>query len=109
MADPVARLAALAVEAPDHPAIVCGAAGLSRQGLDLLARRLIDGGWSVKALIRELVLARPYRQSSTFREAAFVKDPDNRLLWRMPPRRVTSKRTPRRRSSRQHSRTIVSV
>ncbi|RID89665.1 amino acid adenylation domain-containing protein, partial [Gemmobacter lutimaris] len=39
MADPVARLAALAAGAPDHPAIVCGAAGLSRQGLDLLARR----------------------------------------------------------------------
>ncbi|MCB1226085.1 MAG: DUF1553 domain-containing protein, partial [Verrucomicrobiales bacterium] len=64
-------------EPPSHPEL-----------LDLLARRLIDGGWSVKALIRELVLARPYRQSSTFREAAFVKDPDNRLLWRMPPRRV---------------------
>jgi hypothetical protein len=64
-------------EPPSHPEL-----------LDHLALKLMDGGWSVKALIREIVLSRTYRQASTFRADAFQRDPDNRLLWRMSKRRL---------------------
>jgi hypothetical protein len=62
---------------PSHPKL-----------LDYLALRFVENGWSVKSTIRELVLSRTYRQASTWREGAFVSDPDNRLLWRMPKRRL---------------------
>jgi hypothetical protein len=38
--------------------------------------------------VREIVLSRVYRQSSQFRPDAFAADPDNRLLWRAPQRRL---------------------
>ena len=63
-------------EAPSHPEL-----------LDYLAIRFRENGWSVKALVREMVLSRTYRQGSGYREAAFRKDPDNRLLWRASRRR----------------------
>jgi hypothetical protein len=56
--------------------------------LDHLALKFIDGGWSVKALIREVVLSRTYRQASTYNGASFAKDPDNRMLWRTNKRRL---------------------
>ena len=56
--------------------------------LDSLALQFVENGWSVKSMVRELVLSRTYRQASTWREGAFVSDPDNRLLWRMPKRRL---------------------
>lgn len=64
-------------ELPSHPEL-----------LDSLAIRFVEGGWSIKRLIREMVLSRTYRQASTFRQSAFLKDPDNRLLWRMPKKRL---------------------
>jgi hypothetical protein len=63
--------------APSHPEL-----------LDYLALRLVEEGWSVKSLIREIVSSRTYQQASTWHEEAFVKDPDNRLLWRMSKRRL---------------------
>ena len=42
----------------------------------------------MKALVREVVLSRTYRQAATYRKAAYQQDPDNRLLWRMRPRRL---------------------
>jgi hypothetical protein len=63
--------------APSHPEL-----------LDYLASRFVAGGWSVKALIREIVGSRTYQQASTWREEAFLKDPDNRLLWRQSKRRL---------------------
>ncbi|HRQ89643.1 MAG TPA: DUF1553 domain-containing protein, partial [Bacteroidia bacterium] len=63
--------------APSHPEL-----------LDYLALRFRESGWSVKSLIREIVSSRTYRQASTWREEAFEKDPDNRLLWRMAKRRL---------------------
>ena len=42
-------------------------------------------GWSLKKLHRRIVLSATYRQSSAFRETA---DPDNKLLWRYPRRRL---------------------
>jgi hypothetical protein len=45
-------------------------------------------GWSIKKLHRRIVLSATYRQSSEFREAASTIDPDNKLLWRYPRRRL---------------------
>jgi hypothetical protein len=64
-------------ERPSHPEL-----------LDHLALKFMDGGWSVKALVREIVLSRTYREASTYRSDTFEKDPDNRLLWRANKRRL---------------------
>jgi mono/diheme cytochrome c family protein len=56
--------------------------------LDWLARQLRSHGWRVKALHREILLSRTYRQSSGYREAAARSDGGARLLWRFPPRRL---------------------
>jgi hypothetical protein len=45
-------------------------------------------GWSVKRLIRQLVLSRTYQLSSDFHRAAAARDPENRWLWRMNRRRL---------------------
>jgi hypothetical protein len=56
--------------------------------LDWLASRFTEDGWSVKKLIRTIVLSRAYRLSSHFDEKNFEADPDNVLVWRMPKRRL---------------------
>ncbi len=45
-------------------------------------------GWSVKKLIRTLVLSRTYQLSSAFDKNGAATDPDNALLWRATPRRL---------------------
>lgn len=65
-------------EEPSHP-----------QLLDYLATKLIESGWSTKALIREIVLSRTFALSSEHNEAAHAVDPDNQLLWRAHRRRLT--------------------
>lgn len=62
---------------PSHPKL-----------LDYLARDFIDGGWSVKSLIRQTVLSDTFRQSSTVDEVAAQLDPENRLLHHYPSRRL---------------------
>lgn len=62
---------------PSHPEL-----------LDQLALQFVAGGWSVKKLVREIVLSRTYRQASTYDEKSFLVDPDNRLLWRAGKRRL---------------------
>ena len=62
---------------PSHPEL-----------LDHLAVEFSQNGWSIKQTVREIALSRTYRQASGFREDAFRQDPDNRLLWRMPKRRL---------------------
>ncbi len=64
-------------EAPSHPEL-----------LDYLARELIDSGWSVKTIVRKIVLSRTFTLSSAHDNAAFAIDPDNRLLWRAQRRRL---------------------
>jgi hypothetical protein len=64
-------------ETPSHPEL-----------LDTLAVEFVEDGWSLKRLVRRLVLSRTYRQASTFDNDAFLADPENRLLWRMPKRRL---------------------
>jgi len=56
--------------------------------LDYLASRFVEKGWSVKKLIREIVLSRTYQLSSNHHEANYAIDGDNRYLWRMSRRRL---------------------
>eukprot|EP00913_Durusdinium_trenchii_P008983 g8449.t1 len=56
--------------------------------LDDLAVRFMKNNWSVKSLIREIVLSRTYRQQSLDRPAARAVDPENDLLWRMNRKRL---------------------
>ncbi len=64
-------------EPPTHPEL-----------LDYLANRFCEQGWSVKKLIREIVLSRTYQLSSQHSEASYAVDPDNKYLWRMSRRRL---------------------
>jgi hypothetical protein len=71
-------------EPPSHPEL-----------LDWLASRFVEDGWSVKALHRRIMLSAVYRQSSfgpndpAIRNRARQTDPENRLLWRFSPRRLS--------------------
>lgn len=56
--------------------------------LDHLATRLLDQNWSLKALIREIMLSRVYQLSSAHHEANYEADPANTLHWRMSRRRL---------------------
>ena len=51
-----------------------------RDLLDWLARRFVAGGWSIKRLVREIVLSRTYGQSTRQSSRARQVDPENRLL-----------------------------
>lgn len=63
---------------PSHPEL-----------LDWLAHRFVhEHGWSLKSLIREIVLSRTYRLSSEFDEQNYQKDPGNVFLWRASRRRL---------------------
>ncbi len=64
-------------EQPSHP-----------QLLDHLALRFVDAGWSVKTLIREILLSRVYQLSSQPLETVPLADPENRLLSHFPRRRL---------------------
>ena len=64
-------------EFPSHPEL-----------LDFLARRFVAGGWSVKGLHRLILLSNTYQQRSEGRPEGVEADPQNRLIWRFPPRRV---------------------
>jgi len=67
-------------EAPDDP--------LARALLDTLAVRFRDEGWSLKRLVREIVLSSTWRMSSVARAEAIAIDPHNRLLHHAPLRRL---------------------
>lgn len=62
---------------PTHPAL-----------LDWLAMRFVEDGWSLKRLHRLLMSSAAYQQSSRRRAELDAVDPDNRLLGRMPVRRL---------------------
>lgn len=66
-------------ERPSHPEL-----------LDYLAIKFMDNGWSVKALIKEIVMSGTYRQSSENPQSAnpHSTDPDNRLLSHANKRRL---------------------
>ncbi len=56
--------------------------------LDYLAARFMDEGWSIKKLHRWIMLSGTYQQSSRDRADQQVRDPENRLLWKMNRRRL---------------------
>jgi hypothetical protein len=56
--------------------------------LDYLAVRFMDQGWSVKKMIREIVLTRAYRLSTAYNARNGNVDPDNVLLWRQNRQRL---------------------
>lgn len=62
---------------PSHPRL-----------LDYLAMRLIERGWSIKELHREIMTSAVYQQQSIDRQSGSSIDPENRLLWRMNRRRL---------------------
>jgi hypothetical protein len=62
---------------PSHPEL-----------LDWMAWYLIDHEWSLKALHRLILTSATWQQQSSPRAEAMEKDADNRLLWRMVPRRL---------------------
>src|SRR5208283_6035931 len=55
---------------------------------DHLAVGLVHDGWSVKRLVRRMVLSRAYRLGSEGPAAQVAVDPANRLVWRHSPRRL---------------------
>jgi hypothetical protein len=62
---------------PSHPEL-----------LDNLAVEFMAGGWSIKRLIRRIVLSRAYGLDSVNDPRNFEADPDNALVWRMSQRRL---------------------
>jgi mono/diheme cytochrome c family protein len=67
---------------------VSGAPPANPELLDYLAARLIDSGWSMKAVHRDILLSGLFRQSSDFDQRAYDVDPENSLLWRFPLQRL---------------------
>ncbi len=63
--------------APSHPEL-----------LDWLAVEFVKEGWSLKKLHKTIVMSSAYRQSAASRADGLAADADNKLLWRMSPRRL---------------------
>ena len=57
--------------------------------LDDLAVRFMENNWSIKWLVRELVLSSTYQQSSQVISKNELIDPANMYLWRMNRRRLS--------------------
>jgi hypothetical protein len=64
-------------ELPSHPEL-----------LDHLATRFVQDGWSVKRLVRSIVLSHTYRQAAKADAKALAADPENRLFGRANRRRL---------------------
>ncbi|HEY0075780.1 MAG TPA: DUF1553 domain-containing protein [Abditibacteriaceae bacterium] len=64
-------------EMPTHPEL-----------LDYLAATFVENGWSMKKMHRLIMLSNTYQMSSATNAAGELKDPDNKLLWRMNRRRL---------------------
>jgi hypothetical protein len=68
-----------------------GAAPTHRELLDWLAWRFMhEDKWSVKGMLREIVLSATYRQESKVSKEALAKDPDDRLYSRAPRVRLSA-------------------
>jgi hypothetical protein len=64
-------------DAPSHPEL-----------LDQLAIKFVNESWSIKSLVRSLVLTKTYQLSSAEIAENMAVDPANRWLWRHAPRRL---------------------
>jgi hypothetical protein len=67
---------------------VMGSGASDRALLDHLAGVLIARGFSMKALLKEIVMSATYRQSAVASADALARDPDNRLFTRSPRLRL---------------------
>lgn len=56
--------------------------------LDFLAIRFVENGWSIKSLIREIVLSDTYQLAPTYHAENYARDPDNLTHWRATPRQL---------------------
>ncbi len=56
--------------------------------LDYLTSRFVQSGWSLKSLHRMIMLSAAYQMSSASDPHKMEIDPDGRLVWRMPRRRL---------------------
>ncbi len=66
-------------ELPSHP-----------QLLDWLAVDLIEHGWNIKRLVKQMVTSATYRQSAVVTPEKLASDPDNILLARAPRYRINA-------------------
>ncbi len=64
-------------EMPSHPEL-----------LDYLAGQLIRSDWSIKALVREIVLSHTFALATEISNEGQAVDPDNQYLWRANRRRL---------------------
>ncbi len=64
-------------EDPSHPML-----------LDWLAVELIDSGWSMKHVLKQIVMSKTFQQSSRVSQELLEADPENRLLARGPRFRI---------------------
>jgi hypothetical protein len=64
---------------PSHPVL-----------LDYLAVEMMNSGWDIKAMLKEIVLSKTYRQSNKVDERSLRIDPDNRYLSRGPNKRLSA-------------------
>lgn len=64
-------------ERPTHPEL-----------LDWLSVEFVEKGWRAKHLHKLILMSQAYQMASDDIAANLDKDPENRLLWRMPRRRI---------------------
>ena len=64
-------------ERPTHPEL-----------LDYLATALIKNGWKLKPIHRLMMTSAVYRQGNESTAGGMQHDPENKLMWRRPSRRV---------------------
>jgi hypothetical protein len=58
--------------------------------LDWLAGKFVESGWSVKRMHKLMVMSRAYRLATTDDAQNAAIDPNNELLWRFTPRRLSA-------------------
>jgi mono/diheme cytochrome c family protein len=58
--------------------------------LDWLASEFVERGWKLKSMHKLMVMSNAYRMSSRPEPSALARDPENDLLWRFDPRRLTA-------------------
>lgn len=63
--------------APSHPEL-----------LDWLAIRFVEDGWSIKRMIRQIMLSQTYQLAASYQARNYSLDPENFYLWRRAPRRL---------------------
>ena len=56
--------------------------------LDYLATQFVEEGWSVKAIVRDMVLSQAFQRSVEASEESRARDPENLLLQHYPMRRL---------------------